>query len=160
MVKRKDAAQAAAKPTVAKSPSAKVAPPRPRPAAVGGVAEQQQPSKFRFATLLFRIGSLAFALYTLYKRMYPPPSPVDLDLDDKARIRHTPIERDPLRQGAVLEAFKVSLFLVSEVLAQVQTDNRSSATRRSIPIARTKRTHLDTTSCVTPSVCPAVQPPL
>lgn len=103
MVKRKDAAQAAAKPTAAKPPTAKVAPPRPPPA----VAEQP-PSKFRFATLLFRIGSLAFALYTLYKRMYPPPSPVDLDLDDKARIRNTPIERDPLRQDAVLEAFKVS----------------------------------------------------
>lgn len=111
MVKRKDAAQAAAKPSGAKTSTAKVAPPLRR--AAGSAAEQQQPqpqpSKFRFATLLFRIGSLAFALYTLYKRMYPPPSPVDLDLDDKVRIRHSPVQRDPLRQDAVLEAFKVSL---------------------------------------------------
>ncbi|GAA5950758.1 hypothetical protein JCM8115_004964 [Rhodotorula mucilaginosa] len=108
MVKRKDAAQPAAKSPATTPPTAKVAPPQQRPPAAGGVAEQQQPSKFRFATLLFRIASLAFALYTLYKRMYPPPSTVDLDLDNKARIRHAPIERDPLRQDAVLEAFKHS----------------------------------------------------
>jgi hypothetical protein len=117
MVKRKDAAQPAAKSPATTPPTAKVAPPQQRPPAAGGVAEQQQPSKFRFATLLFRIASLAFALYTLYKRMYPPPSTVDLDLDNKARIRHAPIERDPLRQDAVLEAFKVSFssYLASSV---------------------------------------------
>lgn len=106
MGKRKDASQAPGKATGAAPTRAR---PPPRVAPPARTADAPKPSKFRFATLLFRIASLAFALYTLYRRMYPPASPVDLDLDDRNRVRHTHIEKDQSRQAAVLDAFKASL---------------------------------------------------
>ncbi|GAA5862653.1 hypothetical protein JCM3774_001092, partial [Rhodotorula dairenensis] len=105
MGKRKDAAQPPAKPNAAAA--TRPGPPKVAPPAT---ASDAKPSRFRFATLLFRIASLAFALYTLYRRMYPPPSPVDLDLDHPSRTRAVAarLEKDESRQDAVLDAFKHS----------------------------------------------------
>lgn len=122
MAKRKDAiAPSHRSPAIASASSGKStltsssAPPRVPATATGGTAARPpKPSPFRVVTLLFRIASLSFAIYVLYKKMYPSSSSRAADeLDQfsrksRSRIDSEPIKADHEKLDAIVEAFKVS----------------------------------------------------
>lgn len=123
MAKRKDAtagsqngtSASSAKSTASSSPSA---PPRAQPRTAAAAAPNPpKPSPFRVVTLLFRIASLCFAIYVLYKKMYPSPSSSSQnqlanELDQFSRrtrsgVNSEPITADHEKLEAIVEAFKV-----------------------------------------------------
>ncbi|POY75826.1 putative Mannosyl-oligosaccharide 1,2-alpha-mannosidase [Rhodotorula taiwanensis] len=123
MAKRKDATAGSHNGTSASSAkstaSSSYAPPRAQPRTTAAAAPNPpKPSPFRVVTLLFRIASLCFAIYVLYKKMYPSPSSSSQnqlanELDQFSRRTRSGVDSEPItadheKLEAIVEAFKHS----------------------------------------------------